>query len=149
MAVGIDIKVRGGKKIAKELKRIASAGGGGYPGALAAGVYQQGLRVDRASVFLTPVAPEFGGTLRGSHYVAPPTGPKIEVEVGNGTVYAVPQHEGTEFEHTTGEAKFLQKAVNLVRRNYAGMLLRLTQKNFKAKRGVDAITKTAPTRPKD
>lgn len=143
MAIGIDIKVRGGKKVAKALKGASKR----YVRAMAAGVYQQGFRVDAASVLKTPV--KFG-RLRASHYVTPPRGPTLEVEVGNGTDYAVAVHERvTDVEHPVGEAKFLEKAVNEVRRNYARDLLRLTQKNFDANRGVDAIPKTAPTRPKD
>lgn len=143
MAISVDIKVSGGKLVAKAMKGASK----GYVRAMGAAVYQQGLRVDVSSVLRTPVDT---GRLRASHYVGPPTGRNLEVEVGNGTDYAVFVHERTELNHAAGTgAKFLKKAIDEVRRGYARKLLELAQANFEAKRGVDAIPATAPTRPKD
>lgn len=51
------------------------------------------------------------GRLRQSGYIAPPTSVMGAVEMGFGTDYAIPVHERTEVSHTTGEAKFLEKAI--------------------------------------
>jgi hypothetical protein len=100
-------------------------------GAAAAALYQEGLAVDAESVKRTPVDT---GRLRATHYVSPPTtsGESIVVEIGNGTDYAVYVHEMTENRHVTGEAKFLQNALNV---RAAGMLDRLgkrTRANLRA-----------------
>lgn len=51
------------------------------------------------------------GRLRQAGYVAPPSSVTGTVEMGFGTDYAIPVHERTEVRHTTGEAKFLEKAI--------------------------------------
>lgn len=65
----------------------------------------------------TPVDPVDGGTLRASGYVTPPevSGDSITQDLGFGGAaadYALVQHERLDFHHTTGQAKFLESAVN-------------------------------------
>lgn len=117
-------------------------------GAAAAALYQEALAVDAESVKRTPVDT---GRLRATHYVAPPTytadGERIVVELGNGTDYAIYVHERTELRHTTGEAKFLQNALNA---RSAGMLERLAKRTARNLRsGVTSAVLSAevPTAP--
>jgi hypothetical protein len=115
-------------------------------GAAAAALYQEGLAVDAESVKRTPVDT---GRLRATHYVSPPTqrGAHVVVEIGNGTEYAIHVHERTELHHKTGEAKFLQNAMNARK---AGMLERLAKRTAaNIKRGItsavlDAAVPTSP-----
>lgn len=117
-------------------------------GAAAAALYQEALAVDAESVKRTPVDT---GRLRATHYVAPPTytadGERIVVELGNGTDYAIYVHERTELRHTTGEAKFLQNALNA---RSAGMLERLAKRTARNLRSgvtsavLDPAVPTAP-----
>lgn len=115
-------------------------------GAAAAALYQEGLAVDAESVKRTPVDT---GRLRATHYVSPPveSGNALVVEIGNGTDYAVYVHEMTELRHVTGEAKFLQNALNA---RSAGMLERLakrTRANVRAGVTSAVLSGQVPTAP--
>lgn len=98
-----------------------------YKDALGAAVYQKGLAILADAVKLTPVDT---GRLRASHYATPPEAGVVEI--GFGADYALPVHERTEVRHTTGEAKFLQKAVDKHRSGYADWIARQTRANFEA-----------------
>lgn len=60
-------------------------------------------------------APIDTGVLRASGYVTLPENGKVELGFGGAAAeYALVQHERTEFRHETGEAKFLENAINAV-----------------------------------
>jgi hypothetical protein len=104
----ISITVVGQDEIKKRIAELGKI----YPKAMAGAVYKLGVAILSDALPRTPV--EFA-VLRTSAYVSPPAGEgaKATVEIGYGTVYAVPQHENLSFKHPRGgEAKFLEKAVN-------------------------------------
>lgn len=123
--------------------------------ALKAGLYQEGLALDAQSVPQVPVgSPEstgkpgyVGGTLRQSHYVAPPTDGNMEVEVGYGTDYAVYVHEREELRHLVGNAKFLERPFNAIRGGYIDRLARRIADNWRHKVTLGRVPKTAPETP--
>lgn len=122
------------------------AAAGRLHGAVAAALYQEGLALDAESVKRTPVDT---GRLRATHYVSPPMerSDSIIVEVGNGTDYAVYVHEMTELRHVSGEAKFLQNAMNA---RSAGMLDRLAKRiraNVRAGITSAVLSGSVPTAP--
>lgn len=118
------------------------------PGAVGAALYQEGLKVDELAVLKTPVDT---GRLRATHYVGPPqtNGDHIEVPVGFGTDYAIYVHERTDVAHTTGEAKFLEKAMHERTAGFEERLARRARKNLRD--GVTAvpIDGSVPTSPQD
>lgn len=83
-----------------------------------------------ASVIMTDAkerAPLDKGDLRGSGYVTlPQTGSgEVAVELGFGgpaASYAVVQHERTDYRHTEGEAKYLEKAIDAKSGEAAGII---------------------------
>ena len=115
-------------------------------GAAAAALYQEGLAVDADSVKRTPVDT---GRLRATHYVTPPVqrGDDVIVEVGNGTEYAVYVHERTELRHTTGEAKFLQNALNARSSGFKERLAKRTRLNLKRGVVIPTLDPAVPTEP--
>lgn len=126
--------------------RAMLAAAGKMRGAAAAALYQEGLALDAESVKRTPVDT---GRLRATHYVSPPVdaGKSMYVEIGNGTDYAVYVHEMTELRHVTGEAQFLQNAMNA---RSAGMLDRLakrTRANLRAGVTSAVLSGSVPTAP--
>lgn len=103
-------KLAGNEAIRREIKRIARL----YPQGLATALYKVGVAILGDALPRTPV--EFG-VLRSSGYVSPPQGEgvKASVEVGFGTVYAVPQHERMDYRHPRGGGpKYLERAVEAV-----------------------------------
>jgi hypothetical protein len=69
------------------------------------------------------------GTLRASGHVQPPRvrGDTMSITLGFGgaaSAYALVQHERTDFAHTSGMAKFLEKNVNEARRGFGARLSR-------------------------
>lgn len=99
------MKMTGDRQVRARLRRIGQTA----PQAVVMGIMALGERIAADAVKRTPVD---SGRLRASVYVAPPQ--KIArgtVEVGFGTTYAPSVHERTEARHTTGEAKFLERAV--------------------------------------
>jgi hypothetical protein len=118
-------------------------------GSVDAALYQEGLAVDALAVSKIPVDT---GRLRATHYVSPPTdeGPlRSVVEVGFGTDYAVYVHEDTAARHVTGEAKFLEKAMNQRASGFTERLARRAKKLFEAGVSVVAIDGSTPTSPQD
>jgi len=92
------------------MKRTARA----YPDAMAGAIYKLGVAILSDALPRTPV--EFG-VLRASGYVAPPQGKgaSADVELGFGTVYAVPQHERMDYRHPRGGGpKYLERAVQSI-----------------------------------
>lgn len=119
---GLDAVIR---NLNKEIKRIEGAG--------MAGLWDAGLQIQAASQRRVPVDT---GNLKGSHYTraesklvrldksgnAPdPQGsvPPHAVEVGATADYALFVHENLEAQHTVGEAKFLERAID---ENQGGIL---------------------------
>ena len=113
----IKIKVEGVAEVIKSLERAARA----FPEATGQALYEEGLGVQGLAVQRTPVDT---GRLRASAYTAPPktTSSGPEVEVGYGAIYGVYVHERTELRHTTGQAKFLESALNERSSGYAERL---------------------------
>jgi hypothetical protein len=103
----IQMAVTGQAEVMRRMKEVAKL----YPKAMAGAIYKLGVAIMSNALPRVPV--EFG-QLRASHYVAPPQGQgaKANVELGFGTVYAVPQHERLDYKHPRGgEAKYLEKAI--------------------------------------
>lgn len=74
-----------------------------------AGMLAAGALIKLRSQNKTPVDT---GNLKGSHYVTDNLGEEpYAIEVGCTADYAVEVHEDLEVHHTTGEAKFLEKAI--------------------------------------
>lgn len=116
----IKVQVAGVADVVKELKRLARV----YPKAFAGALYKLGVGILSESL---PLVPREFGVLRASGYVSPPTGEgsNADVEVGYGTVYAVPQHERTDYRHPRGgQAKYLEEPVDAM----AGRALELLAK---------------------
>lgn len=136
--------VRGFDSIRRALERFAREA----PEALAAAVYQEGLAIEANATKRTPVDT---GRLRATHYVTPPVrqGDRLVVEVGYGTEYAVYVHEVTDAAHGTGEAKFLEKAMNERASGYLERLARRAKKNVLEGKGMVALSATVPQRPQD
>ncbi len=64
------------------------------------------------------------GTLKASGHVDPPTvrSKTVEVVLGYGgaaAAYALVQHERTDFKHTVGQSKFLEKPVRAARSGFS------------------------------
>lgn len=57
-------------------------------------------------------APKLTGDLRGNCAVDDSELNNLEIRVGYNLVYALRQHEGLEFKHTDGKAKFLEDPFN-------------------------------------
>jgi len=139
--VGIKVKVEGGDKVAKNLRKQHL----GYNGAVAAALYQLGLMVDSKATKRVPVDTN---TLRRSHYVAPPTGmPRPVVEIGFGTDYAVPVHERVEVFHKVGGPLYLKSSFDEVLSGFKRKFAKLVKKNLRAKVGMGIIGGGAPTKP--
>lgn len=103
----IELRLEGAEDVRKAIRDLGKR----YPKAMSAAVYKLGIAILSNALPRVPV--EFGA-LRASGYVAPPQGEGVNagVEVGFGTVYAVPQHERLDYRHPRGgEAKYLEKAV--------------------------------------
>lgn len=113
-----------------------------YRKAVEAAVYQEGLDLIATSVRMVPVDT---GRLRASHYVAPPE--RGLVEVGYGADYAVPVHERTEVRHVTGEAKFLEKAVDRHRRGYTSRIAERSRDNYASGITPAKVRRSAPEQP--
>lgn len=100
-------KIRGMGKVQRNIQKLARA----YPNAAVAAMYKEEERVMANAKGRTPVDT---GMLRDSGHADPP---KIKMDVIQGRVgfdknYAAAQHEHTEYHHTVGEAKYLEKAMN-------------------------------------
>jgi hypothetical protein len=145
------------------------------PGAMAAGIYQEGLRVDADAVSMCPVD---SGRLRATHYVGPPedNGSRIDVPVGFGTDYAVYVHENTS--HRLGKGvegprmmtalaakalhggeggtatgivgpKFLERAMHNAMAGFEDRLARRVRRNIRDGITVAPIDASVPTSPQD
>jgi len=104
------MEVRGAEKISRDIRSLARR----YPKAFAAALYRLGVSIMSEALPMTPV--EFA-VLRSSGYVSPPStsGHATSVEVGFGTVYAVPQHERMDYKHPRGGGpKYLARAIDKV-----------------------------------
>lgn len=135
-------KIVGLDKVEKNLKKVQKT----HPDALAAALYQEGFSIMAESQKKVPVDT---GRLRSTGYVAPPQEGEDSptVEIGYGTDYGIYVHERTEVRHTTGEAKFLEKAVNEAMQGFGRRLLGRTQQNIERGVGVRAVSRLYPDRP--
>lgn len=139
------VRVTGQDEIIRNIKRYIQQ----YPEEVGAAIYEEGLALMAVS---QPKVPVDTGRLRGSAYVTPPIEQQNNsplVEVGYGTDYAIWVHERTELNHTTGEAKFLEKAVNERSGGYTQRIANRTQRNIETGRGMSSVTATYPERPSE
>ena len=112
------VNVLGTSDVLREMRRLAKA----YPKAFGAALYKLGVVIMSDALPRTPV--EFG-VLRASGYVSAPrgSGSNTGVELGFGTVYAVPQHERMDYKHPRGGGpKYLERAVSAVAPNALALL---------------------------
>lgn len=134
------IKIHGLEKVLKAAAKVIDD----FGGALGASIYQEALSIMGESVEEVPV--DFG-RLKGTHYVTLPIktfrGPVVEL--GYGTDYALPVHEITSAEHTTGKAKYLEDPLKSARSGYAKRIAKRTEMNVI--KGVTIASRSAPTRP--
>lgn len=103
--------------------------------AVRSGLYMAGQQIMAESVRHTPL--DFG-TLRGSAYVALPTGETPVVEIGYGGAakdYVVVQHEDTGLEHPEPgtHAKFLEKALHKNRQRALAYVAKQVKKALEGK----------------
>lgn len=137
----ISAKLVGGSQLNAKLQTLAKK----YPGAAAASIYQEGMRVWNFAAKRAPV--EFG-VLRNTAYVSPPEkgANGVRVEMGFGTQYARRQHEETTWRHPRGgEAKYLENAYT---ENSQGYLTRLGNRiEENANRGIMSVPLGAKTEP--
>lgn len=139
--MSIELQITGDREIRQRIKELGKR----YPKAMAAAVYKLGVAIMSNALPRVPV--EYG-VLRASGYVAPPTGEGVDadVELGFGTVYAVPQHERLDYKHPRGgEAKYLEKAVDQLAPNALQMLSQWAEEL--AKSGGQWSASALPTRP--
>ena len=124
--------VTGDAEIRANIRRLGKQ----YPKAMSAALYKLAVVIIAEATRRAPV--EFG-VLRSSAYVSPPDdeGAKANVELGFGTVYAVPQHERTDYHHPKGgESKYLEKAIN----QYAPASLQLLYRWIQAMTNSEGVT---------
>ena len=100
--------VKGGAALRRRLAEAAAIA----PKALAAAMWEEGERIMAEAKALTPTDV---GTLKGSGTVLSPKisgSGRVEVELGFGGAaadYALVQHERFDFQHTVGQAKYLEQ----------------------------------------
>lgn len=117
------MKLEGMDEVLKNLDAAARK----YPEATAKALFEEGLRIQKASVERTPVK---YGRLRGSAYTSPPkmTSSGPEVEVGYGAEYGIYVHERTEIIHRVGQSKFLESALAEAYSGYANRIAAAIEK---------------------
>ena len=139
----ISLELTGTEKVRDAMQKLGKQ----YPEALAGAIYKLGVAIISDALPKTPV--EFGA-LRASHYVAPPVGKAADsaVELGFGTVYAVPQHERTDYQHPRGgQAKYLESAVQSLEPRALELLARWAEQLVASGGGWGAIS-GFPTHPR-
>jgi hypothetical protein len=133
MPPGIRVALMGVKKVLVEADKLKER----YAKAVEAGVYGLGSEIMTDSKGRVPVDL---GALKGSGYVTLPvvTRDAVRVELGYGgpaKAYAVVQHERTEYKHETGEAKFLENAVNAASGGAVRRIMDIARQAFQAGAG--------------
>ena len=93
----------GGDEVKANLDRLAEE----YPQAAEDSLYEEAEAIMTLAKEKCPVDT---GRLMNTGYVSPPS--DGEVELGFGTDYGIYVHERTEANYVTGEAKFLENAIN-------------------------------------
>lgn len=139
----ITVQLQGAEEVRRSVREVAKR----YPRAMAGAIYKLAIAIFSNALPRVPV--EFGA-LRASGYVAPPQGEGLEadIELGFGTVYAVPQHERLDYKHPRGgEAKYLEKAVYAVTPQALPLLSRWAQELAARGEGWGGAA-GVPTRPK-
>lgn len=139
MAKRFTLKLEGIEDVRKALKHENKK----IREAMRAAVYQEGVSIMGQSVVQVPVET---GRLRATHYVTLPNRDGV-VEIGYGTVYALPVHERLSVNHPHGKAKFLQDPLNKARRGYIKRIAKRARDNHR--RGVGVPSPVEPTRPKE
>lgn len=127
-------RVTGTKEVLAALKRASRT----FPRAMGAALYQEGASILADSIKRTPVDV---GILRSSAYLSPPasdTDPRVEL--GYGTSYAVYVHERLNARHPSGEAKFLERALDAAAPSLAQNLLARAAQHAKDGTGWGAST---------
>lgn len=129
--------VSGEKKVLTELMRAQIR----YPAAFGAALYSEGVGIYHAARARVPID---SGYLRDSAYVTRPNpkAQRISIEVGFGAEHATLQHEETQYLHTQGEAKYLQKALEDRSSGFLERLAAQTQRNVDAR--VETVTALVP-----
>lgn len=95
--------------IAPELQQAFKRLQDEFPNDVAAALYNEATHIAHAAMAR---APHESGDLQKSAYVTRPHGQQPTVELGFGSPYAAYIHERTDLHHTSGESKFLQKALD-------------------------------------
>jgi hypothetical protein len=135
MPGGISLEIKGVPEMKAKLKRLVDT----YAEASAAALYMMGLRALAIAIRKTPVDT---GRLRATNYCAPPEvaqGGMMTVTLGFGTAYGIYVHERTDLKHTSGEAKFLQKALDEIAAGYLPTIARLIKANAEQGVGLRAV----------
>lgn len=142
MSEGFTVTVRGIEEVLKKLSEKQDK----IKGAIAAAVYQEALDLEARSVKQVPVD---YGTLRRSHYVAPPDNlNNPTAQAGYGTDYAVYVHEKTEVHHEPpGKAMYLKDPLDETKNGYKERLAKRAKQNLEAGVTLSSVAKTAPTSP--
>ncbi len=124
--MAVRAKVTGLAEIQRNIERLRTEI---VPKALGAAAYGGALSVTRDARKLAPDDPSTSGNdLRGSAYTTLPveTSNGQTSEGGFGAEHAIPVHEKTEIRHSTGQAKFLEAAINAK----SGSLIKTVQAKF-------------------
>lgn len=140
MAIAFKLETKGFKKVAREMDKLNRAG----KSALTAAIFMESNRIAKDSKKRTPVDT---GALRDSIYVKPPRVGQITAEIGYSATYAIFVHERTELRHRTGQAKFLQTAINASRRGFTRRVGRDTRRLLRRRKGIRSVPRVFPTRP--
>jgi hypothetical protein len=129
------VKIRGRKKLIRNLARIGKK----YPQAALKALFMEGERLRALAI---PRTPKDIGILRQSAFVLPrktPNGQAVTVGYGGGaSAYAEIQHERTDFKHTEGEAKFLEKAFDELQKDHLerlGSIIKAEVRKINLERG--------------
>ena len=132
--MAIKAQVRGLDKVSRNLRQLGRKDG---PNALGAGQYEANVEMMIDAKRNTPV---LKGTLRGSGYVTKPV-KKSRGQVseagfgGKADAYAVDVHERTEIAHSTGGAKYLERAAQSNRRTALRVIAREGGRALDKRRG--------------
>lgn len=135
------LKVKGDKKVLKELKAVKTR----YPEGFKAGLYGAAEVIMADAAQRTPVDT---GYLRNSRFIAWTDRVSATLfELGYGAVYAARQHYETSWNHRVGEALFLQRAIDKYRTQLPVMVATFAKAAIKMRKGLQTIPKRLPSRP--
>lgn len=136
MGIDVDVDIKGMRKMQRKIDRLRKEA----PEAVGAALYERAVGVMTDSKKQTPVDT---GRLRSSGFVSAPMevgpGGGMKVVMGYGTEYAVFVHEDTDASHTTGNAKYLEKALNAKAGQMAEQIAKAAEAMMERGVGLEAI----------